>query len=84
MGLWAGQHVPRNQGPRETLRSTTKATGAGGEIIFFNFNTFWKLILNLTRSLFFKLTLVAAPIALARPNACAAPCMVARQRADVA
>jgi len=27
---------------------------------------------------------LAAPIALARPNACAAPCMVARQRADVA
>ena len=27
---------------------------------------------------------MAAPIALARPNACAAPCMVARHRADVA
>jgi len=33
---------------------------------------------------FFKLTLLAAPIALARPNTCAASCMVARQRADVA
>jgi len=27
---------------------------------------------------------LAAPIALARPNACVAPCMVARQRPDVA
>ena len=33
---------------------------------------------------FFKLTLLAASIALARSNACAAPCMVARQRSDVA
>ena len=31
-----------------------------------------------------KLTLLAVPIALARPNACVAPCMVARHRADVA
>ena len=31
MGLWAGQHVPRDQGPRKTLWSTTKTTGAGGE-----------------------------------------------------
>ena len=45
---------------------------------------FFNLILNLTLSVFLKLTLLAAPIALARPNACAAPCMVARQRADVA
>jgi len=50
---------------------------------FFNFNIFLKLILNLTWSIFFKLTLLAAPIALARPNACAAPYMVARHRADV-
>ena len=48
--------------------------------IFFNFNIFSKLILNLTLSGFFKLTLLAAPIALARSNACAA----ARHRADVA
>jgi len=34
--------------------------------------------------LFLKLTLLAAPIVLAWPNACAAPYMVARQRADVA
>ena len=51
---------------------------------FFNFNLFSKLILNLTRLIFFKLTLLAALIALARLNACAAPCMVARHRADVA
>ena len=56
----------------------------GGGDFFFNFNTFSKLILNLTRSVFFKLTLLAASIALAQPNACAAPCMVARQRSDVA
>ena len=53
-------------------------------LIFFNFNTFLKLILNLTLSIFLKLTLLAAPIAMARPNVRAAPCMVARQRADVA
>ena len=51
---------------------------------FLNFNPFFNIILNLTLSVFLKLTLLAAPIALAWPNACAAPCMVARQRADVA
>ena len=45
------------------------------------FNTFFKLILNLTLFNFFspKLTLLTAPIAMARRNACAAPCMVARR-----
>ena len=52
--------------------------------IFLNFNIFWKLILNITRSVFLKTTLLAAPITLARSNACAAPCIVARHRADVA
>ena len=48
---------------------------------FFIFNIFCKLILNLTLFyLFFpKLTLFAAPTSLARWNACAAPCMVARR-----
>ena len=48
------------------------------QITFIIFNTFCKLILNLT--LFFsssKLTLLAASISLARRNVCAAPCMVA-------
>ena len=50
--------------------------------IFFIFNTFCKLILNLIL-FFLKLTLLAAPIAMARRNACAAPCMVAWQEGDV-
>jgi len=47
--------------------------------IFFNFNTFFKLILNL-RLFFFpsRLILLVAPIAMAWPKACVAPCMVAR------
>ena len=53
--------------------------------IFFIFNTFCKLILNLMLFIFFlKLILLAAPIVMTRRNACAAPCMVARQGADVA
>ena len=43
------------------------------------FNTFCKLILNLTLFFSLKLTLLAAPIVMARRNVCAAPCMVARQ-----
>ena len=54
------------------------------EPLFFNFNIFCKLILNLTPFFFSKLTLLAAPIAMAWRNACAAPCMVVRQEADVA
>ena len=52
---------------------------------FFNFNTLCKLILNLTLLVFSsKLTLLAAPIAMARQNACTASYMVARLVADVA
>ena len=49
----------------------------------FFFNTFCTLILNLTLFYFFsKLTLLAASIAIAWRNACAAPCMVARREDD--
>ena len=48
------------------------------------YNTFSKLILNLTLSVFFKTNTFDASIVLARPNVCAVPCMAARQRSDVA
>ena len=51
---------------------------------FFNLTSFFNIILNVTLPVFFKLTLLAAPIALTRPNTCAAPCMLARQRTDMA
>ena len=70
-------------GPDATVVTLTRTCYPLGEDFFFIL-TLFKTNFKSNTSVFFKLTFFVASIPLPRPNACAAPCMVARQAADMA